>query len=241
MTSMFEPRPRKARQIASIVLTCATLFLLAATAVFPRLSFAQLTVYVARHGQTEWNRQGRIQGSTDNPLNVVGEQQAGELGALLATTKIDAVYVSSLQRARQTAIAFEGRAPITPLDELRERHYGKFEGANERDPATLADWNKRRLTLKDDMEGGETLEAQAVRADAALRRIRERHKEGGAVLIVGHGGINPLLVAKLIGMPPEDGAKAIGQSNDEVYRIEVARDGTASIWKMIPKHKLNEL
>jgi 2,3-bisphosphoglycerate-dependent phosphoglycerate mutase len=224
---------RIARQIAAIVLTCATLL--------PSVAFAQLIVYVARHGQTEWNLEGRIQGSTDNPLNATGRQQAVALGGLLANIKIDAVYVSPLQRARQTAMAFEGRSPITGMDELRERHYGKFEGANERDSATLADWNKRRLTLTDDMEGGETLAAQAIRADAALRKIRERHKDGGAVLIVGHGGINPLIVANLIGISPEEGAKSIGQSNDEVYRIEIARDGAASIWKMIPRNKLNEL
>jgi 2,3-bisphosphoglycerate-dependent phosphoglycerate mutase len=233
MSSTYGTHPRKARRIAAFFLTCATLF--------PSLAFAQLIVYVARHGQTEWNREGRIQGSTDNPLNSVGREQAAALGALLANIKIDAVYVSSLQRTRQTAAAFEGRSPITPMDELRERHYGKFEGANERDPAILTDWNKRRLTLTDDMEGGETLAAQAIRADAALRKIRERHKEGGAVLIVAHGGINPLLVAKLIDIPPEEGAKSIGQSNDEVYRIEIPRAGGASIWKMIPRNKLNEL
>jgi 2,3-bisphosphoglycerate-dependent phosphoglycerate mutase len=224
---------RTARLLAAIILSCATLM--------PSIAFAQLIVYVARHGQTEWNQEGRIQGSTDNPLNATGRQQAVALGGLLANIKIDAVYVSSLQRARQTAMAFEGRSPIASMDELRERHYGKFEGANERDPATLADWNRRRLTLTDDMEGGETLAAQAVRAEAAIRKIRERHKDGGAVLIVAHGGINPLLVANLIGIPPEEGAKSIGQSNDEVYRIEIPRDGSPSIWKMIPRNKLNEL
>ena len=202
---------------------------------------APLTVYVARHGQTDWNREGRIQGATDNPLNATGREQAAALGAALANVKIDAVYVSSHQRARQTAATFDGRAPIVAMDELRERHYGKFEGGNEKDVTLVADWNNRRLAWQDDMEGGETLENQSKRAEAALRTIRERHKDGGAVLIVAHGGINPLLVSMLTDIPPLEGAKVIAQGNDEVYRIEIPRSGASMIWKLIPRNKLNEL
>ena len=91
------------------------------------------------------------------------------------------------------------------------------------------------------MDGGETLANQAKRADTALAKIRERHRDGGAVLIVAHGGINPLLVSNLIGIPSEEGAKSMAQGNDEVYRIELPRTGPAAIWKLIPRNKLNEL
>lgn len=202
---------------------------------------AQLTIYVVRHGQTDWNKEGRIQGGTDNPLNSTGLEQAATLGRTLADVKIDAVYSSSHQRARQTAAVLEGRAPVVAMDELRERFFGKFEGANDKDPAVLADWNKRRFTWADDMEGGESLESQARRAEAALKSIRERHKEGGTLVIVGHGGINPLLVSLLLGVPPQEGAGAINQGNDEVYRVELAKSGAASIWKLIPRTKLGEL
>ena len=204
-------------------------------------AFAQLTVYVVRHGQTDWNKDGRIQGGTDNPLNNTGRDQATAMGRLLADVKVDMVYVSSHQRARQTAAVFEGRTPIVAMDELRERFFGKFEGANDKDPATVADWNKRRFTWADDMEGGETLESQSRRAEAALKTIREKHKDGGTVVIVGHGGINPLLVSHLIGVPPQEGASAFNQGNDEVYRIELPKSGTAAIWKLIPRTKLGEL
>lgn len=205
------------------------------------LAHAQLSIYVARHGQTDWNKEFKIQGATDNPLNTTGREQAAALAAALANIKLDAIYSSSHQRARQTAAAFEGRAPIIAMDELRERHYGKFEGASEKDVTLVADWNNRRLTLNDDMEGGESLESQSRRADKALATIRERHRNGGAVLIAAHGGINPMLIAKLIGIPVEEGAKSIAQGNDEVYRIDLAPSGVASIWKLIPRHKLNEL
>lgn len=204
-------------------------------------AFAQLTVYVVRHGQTDWNKDGRIQGGTDNPLNATGREQAASMGRLMADVKVDRVYVSSHQRARQTAAVFEGRTPIVAMDELRERFFGKFEGANDKDPAIVADWNKRRFTWADDMEGGETLESQTRRANAALKTIRERHKDGDTVVIVGHGGINPLVVSLLLGVPAQEGASAINQGNDEIYRIELAKSGTASIWKLIPRSKLGEL
>lgn len=202
---------------------------------------AQLTVYVVRHGQTDWNKDGRIQGGTDNPLNATGREQAATLAKTLGDVRVDAVYVSSHQRARQTAAVFEGRAPIVAMDELRERFFGKFEGANDKDPAIVADWNKRRFAWADDMEGGETLENQSKRADAAIKQITAKHPNGGTVVIVGHGGINPLLVSQLIGVPPLEGASAINQGNDEIYRIEIAKSGAAAIWKLIPKSKLGDL
>ncbi len=215
--------------------------LLLAGSLFSASALAQLTVYVVRHGQTDWNKDGRIQGGTDNPLNTTGREQAAAMGRLMAEVKVDTVYVSSHQRARQTAAVFEGRAPIVAMDELRERFFGKFEGANDKDAAIMTDWNKRRFTWTDDMEGGETLESQSRRAEAALRQIREKHKDGGTVVIVGHGGINPLLVSHLLGVPPQEGASAINQGNDEIYRIELPKNGTAAIWKLIARNKLNEL
>jgi probable phosphoglycerate mutase len=74
-----------------------------------------------------------------------------------------------------------------------------------------------------------------------LRQIRSQHPNGGTVVIVGHGGINPLLVSHLIGVAPQEGASAINQGNDEIYRIELPASGTSQIWKLIPRSKLNEL
>lgn len=202
---------------------------------------AQLNVYIVRHGQTDWNREGRIQGGTDNPLNATGRDQAAALGRTLSDLRIDAVYSSSHQRARQTAAVFEKQAPVITMDELRERNFGKFEGANEKDPVVVADWNKRRFTWTDNMEGGESLESQTRRAEAALKKIRERHPNGGNVVIVAHGGINPLLASLLLGIAPQEGATAISQSNDEIYRVELSNSGASSIWKFIPRNKLNEL
>jgi 2,3-bisphosphoglycerate-dependent phosphoglycerate mutase len=215
--------------------------LLAATTLIATAAHAQLTVYVVRHGQTDWNREGRIQGGTDNPLNATGLEQAAAMARTLADVKLDSIYTSSHQRAGQTAAALEGRAPIVAMDELRERFFGKFEGASDKDTAIVADWNKRRFSWTDDMEGGETLESQARRSEVALRKIRDKHPAGGTIAIVGHGGINPLLVSQLLGVPPQEGASAINQGNDEIYRIDISKAGVASIWKLIPRSKLGEL
>ena len=224
-----------------ITRTWLVIGLMLVSSFFSISAWAQLTVYVVRHGQTDWNKDGRIQGGTDNPLNANGRDQAAAMARLMADVKVDAVYVSSHQRARQTAAVFEGRTPVVAMDELRERFFGKFEGANDKDPAIVADWNKRRFSWADDMEGGETLESQSRRAEVALKTIRDKHKDGGTVVVVGHGGINPLLVSHLIGVPPQEGASAINQGNDEIYRIELPKSGQAAIWKLIPRNKLGEL
>ncbi|TMQ05877.1 MAG: histidine phosphatase family protein, partial [Deltaproteobacteria bacterium] len=88
-------------------------------------------ILLARHGQTSWNALGRLQGHTDIELNDVGREQARELAARLASAELTAVWASDLARARQTGeivAAALGLAPPTVDPDLRERHYGVFEG-----------------------------------------------------------------------------------------------------------------
>ena len=92
--------------------------------------------YLVRHGQTDWNRAGKIQGTTDIPLNETGRQQAEQLATVLkerigysAETRIDAVYASPLARAFQTAeiLAKEEKLPLRRLTGLRERDFGYWQ------------------------------------------------------------------------------------------------------------------
>ena len=96
-------------------------------------------ILLARHGQTSWNALGKLQGHTDVELNEVGREQARALAAKLASAELTAVWTSDLSRARQTGeivAAALGLAAPAVDPELRERHYGVFEGLSRDECAT---------------------------------------------------------------------------------------------------------
>jgi probable phosphoglycerate mutase len=146
-----------------------------------------------RHGETEWNRQTRIQGHLDIPLNAVGLEQARRVAAALREEAIDVIYSSDLARARQTAeaVAHVTGAPLTLDAALRERSFGGFEGLSwaeiaARWPEQSDRWRRRELDFA--AEGGETLPAFYARCVGAVERLASAHP-GQTVLIVAHGGV----------------------------------------------------
>jgi broad specificity phosphatase PhoE len=142
------------------------------------------TILLARHGETDWNRERRVQGHADRPLNETGIAQARALAETLAGEPIEAVYSSDLERAYETArIVAESRGlGVTALRELREKHFGTWEGLT--DVEVL-----ERFPHAHDGPWGdaETTAELAERVLDALRRIAGRHP-GGQVLVVSHGG-----------------------------------------------------
>ena len=88
------------------------------------------TLHFVRHGETDWNRDGRIQGGTDVPLSAAGRDQARELAASLAARAIGAIYASDLRRAVETAEPLAARLDLLVLTTaaLRERDFGANEG-----------------------------------------------------------------------------------------------------------------
>lgn len=227
-------RPSMTGAIALVLMSAAAATLAASAA----HSKDTVTIYVLRHGETDWNQQGRVQGSTDNALSAKGLEQAAAVATQLANVSVDHIYSSGLTRAIQTAEAFKGKAPITPQPMLNERSFGIFEGKIEKDVAK--DWTPRLANLNDDMEGGESLASIAKRVGQATRDIVKRHP-GGTIMIVAHGGVNPLIIGELIGLAPEKAIKEIRQSNDEVYKLEISGKGAVTIWKLIPVSKLDQL
>lgn len=86
--------------------------------------------YFLRHGQTKWNAEGRFQGHTDIPLNDVGLSQARDAATILARCRVDLIVASPLIRAHKTAeiVAAHLDRPLLMDDDLKERHFGAFEG-----------------------------------------------------------------------------------------------------------------
>jgi probable phosphoglycerate mutase len=195
-----------------------------------------LRIYLARHGETDFNAERRVQGQLDVPLNRRGHEQAEALRSLLAGVPLDAIYTSPLSRNITTAaIIAEGR-PIRVLGTLTERSQGRFQGLL---ADSAADFARRMTDPRDGLDGGETTFELLARARQALGSVRRLH-ESGSVLVVGHFLTNQMLLRELLRIPTRQ-AMQIVQSNDELYLIEIARDRPPRTWKLIGSARLGEL
>lgn len=161
-------------------------------------------VFVLRHGQTEWSQAGRHTGITDVPLTAQGEREAVAAGRLLARLGPDPVLVltSPRSRARRTA-ELAGVGPAEVVDDLQEWDYGDYEGVTtpqirERVPGWTV-WTHP-------CPGGENAEQVQRRADRVLHRCRPA-LDVGDVLLVGHGHIGRVVVARWIELPAAAGVR----------------------------------
>lgn len=151
-----------------------------------------------RHGQTEWNALGLLQGSTDVPLNEVGLSGARSVRPLLEKQPIVAVYTSPLLRAKQTARAAFPK--ITPVidDRLREWSFGVMEGKPYANAAFSDLWKVSRQPA----QGAERIEDVIARVFDFYCEIERKHV-GETVLCVSHGGVSGALYGALFGIPEE--------------------------------------
>lgn len=148
------------------------------------------TILLARHGESDWNRDQRWQGHADRPLTDLGREQARALADRLAATELDAVYSSDLERARETAaiVAEPHQLPVKRLPDLREVDVGSWSGltraeAEERFPNAFRRWTEGGEGWDD----GETYEQLSERVVGAVLAIAARHPRD-RVLLVAHGG-----------------------------------------------------
>jgi probable phosphoglycerate mutase len=186
------------------------------------------TILLARHGETDWNRQGRFQGHADPPLNETGRAQAAELAAELEGVGLAAVYSSPLGRALETAqlvAAEHGLEPVA-VDALREVDVGSWEGLTRaeveaRFPEQLARW----LDYDQGWEDGESYEEMGRRVVAALLELAAAH-EGERILGVTHGG--PIRAAfAFAGGTSHADARRLGPTIGNVFLAEFAVEGKA--------------
>jgi broad specificity phosphatase PhoE len=199
-----------------------------------------LHLYVARHGQTDWNVERRLQGQTDTQLNSNGRAQAARLADRMRSVPLDHVYSSTLARSRETAEIARGKAPLESLAGLREQALGKFEGLRlNADSTGTAEFQRRSGDPDDALDGGESENMFYERVRGTIESIVARHGSG-AVLVVGHGGTNQMLLRALLNLSAAQ-ADSIRQANDEVYKLEIAPGQPPQLWKALGAGKLGEL
>jgi broad specificity phosphatase PhoE len=168
---------------------------------------SKTTVILVRHGETEWNLNGRIQGHSDSALTTLGGEQGRRVAERLAGEKIAAVYASPASRARDTGelIAAPHDLTVQLVDDLRERSYGSFEGLTlaeirEKHPAALEAWLPHPSREQVAPPDGETQPEMSRRVMAALREIVARHP-GETVVIATHGGPIKSAVFAILDIP----------------------------------------
>ncbi len=162
----------------------------------------KLTMLLIRHGETDFNRDGIIQGQTDIPLNGTGAREAAGLAALLKDRPIDKIYASPLARAMKTAgcIAGPRGLVIEPVPALKEFDFGRWDGLRfgeikERHALEWASWMENWRTAE--APGGESFEAFFTRVVDAVEGIRKADG-AGTVAIVTHSGCIRTILAHYI-------------------------------------------
>lgn len=163
------------------------------------------TVWLLRHGETEWNAQGRMQGHNDSPLTEFGLASARAAARRLLNAQPSVIYTSDLGRAHRTAeeIAGATQAPVRTDERLREKNNGIFEGLTQAEVQTNfpAEYTAYQLRPGDYAPpGGETAQELRARVVATMTDLAQRHA-GERIVVVTHGGVISVFMRHLLDMP----------------------------------------
>jgi broad specificity phosphatase PhoE len=158
-------------------------------------------IWLVRHGETEWSRDGKHTSSTDLPLTAIGEEAARSLTARLAEAPFDLVLSSPLQRARVTA-RLAGFASPSIDDDLTEWMYGDYEGIT---TAQIRETDPTWSLWTDGAPRGEAPKDVEARVDRVVERLRSAG--GERAVVFAHGHILRVLGARWVGLPVADGAR----------------------------------
>jgi 2,3-bisphosphoglycerate-dependent phosphoglycerate mutase len=193
------------------------------------------TLILIRHGETEWNREGRIQGHLDSALTVEGIEQARACAQRLRDEHFDQTVASDLPRVRHTAeLLLEQRdVPIRFDAALRERSYGIGEGLTyaEMDAQHPEFFSRIRTTDPDyAVEGSESRRQFHARITTALRAIASQHA-GQRVLVVTHGGVLGVVYRWLNGMHISSPHK-VEIPNVAYNRVSMTGSGPDERWQL---------
>ena len=193
-----------------------------------------ISIYVARHGETTWNVEGRIQGRSDPDLSPMGHAQSQALVEKLKDRPLSAIYTSTLKRSFLTAqpIAKHFGLAIQQQPELNEIAFGILEGKQvlDFDEEVKSEWEK----FKENRFGYRIPEAENYtdvlnRVRPFAEKILQTH-QGEEILIVGHRVVNQMLIGVLTNYPPEEMLK-MQQNNGCFYLIK--KNGETKVFHTI--------
>lgn len=180
-----------------------------------------MTLYVVRHGETDWNHERRLQGRLDVPLNGIGLAQARALARYFEDHRVARVLTSPLRRALATAatIAQAANCPLEIANELSEIHHGIWQGLTvdeiqARYPDLWTIWNARPSQAQP--AGAESLSEVRERVDRLLQRLATNDD----ICLVTHGVVSQAIVVRLMGLDL-DALFTVTQANGCINVFEI--------------------
>lgn len=179
------------------------------------------TFYFVRHGESEANAARRFAGQSDSPLTERGRRQAEAVAEELASVGFDRIVSSDLSRTRDTAevVAKRHGMKVEVVPELREIDVGDRTGKPFDETKGLPDWSDERFVA---WPGGESLDQVLARTLGAIDRLT-KESPGKTILVVGHGGVNRILLSHFLGILPKLDRSPATNTNVSV----VHTDGTS--------------
>jgi broad specificity phosphatase PhoE len=188
-------------------------------------------VFLARHAQTEWNRQRRRQGQLDSPLTAEGRAEARELAKVVTELPVDGVFSSPLGRAATTAtlMAEQTGMSVTIVEDLAEIHHGKMAGLTTLEiDRQFPGQMRRRADNKYEwcFPGGESYAHVDRRASAALSQIASHGAR--RPLLISHEMIGRMLLRNLLQLETAE-ALTWDHPHDVIYRVDMANRTVTSV------------
>jgi len=171
-------------------------------------------IYIVRHGKTDWNIKGLLQGTADIEINKEGIQQAKELAAMIDIDEIDVCICSPLKRTRKTAeILIGNKKEIIYDDMIVERKFGNYEGKPINFDLIETQWDYK---LNDSSNNIESLQDCLERANQFLRKIKNKY-QNKTILIVSHGSFIKSLHFNLVGYDENTDFLSFNPKNTTLY------------------------
>lgn len=189
----------------------------------PRGTSAMITLYAVRHGETDYNRENRVQGTKDSHLTEFGISQAKALANHFKNTKIDEIYTSPLIRAYDTATTIAEAAgvdTIIPVDAFMELNCGMFEDMliDEIKETCWDEWQEFLGNPHIAPKGGESMNQLAERVSGSLGTILTNASENQNIVIVSHAGVVRMTLAHLMNVTVAS-AVNFGLSNASIAKF----------------------